>query len=160
MISYDEANFIIEKEFDKLDLQIENINLLDAINRVLAADIISDINFPPFTNSAMDGFAITFNPAIKKWKVIGEISAGNFQDYQLGDGLAVSIMTGSKLPETADTVIPIEDVIIENDTVILKEMASFKKLAQPAVKEWLAGELGDEAVWIEKLDAAVNAAMK
>ncbi len=41
-----------------------------------------------------------------------------------------------------------------------EEMASFKKLAQPAVKEWLAGELGDEAVWIKKLDAAVAEAMK
>ena len=143
MISYDEANFIIEKEFDKLDLQIENINLLDAINRVLAADIISDINFPPFTNSAMDGFAITFNPAIKKWKVIGEISAGNFQDYQLGDGLAVSIMTGSKLPETADTVIPIEDVIIENNSVSLKEDSPFEKGINVRLKgnDLLKGEI-------------------
>lgn len=41
-----------------------------------------------------------------------------------------------------------------------EEMASFKKLAQPAVKKWLAGELGDEAEWIEKLDAAVSEAMK
>ena len=127
MINYDEANSLIEKEFEKLVLQTEVINLLDSINRVLAEDIISDINLPPFTNSAMDGFAIKYNPAIKKWKVIGEISAGNFQDYQLGDGLAVSIMTGGKLPETADTVIPIEDVIIENDLVSLKEDTSFKK---------------------------------
>lgn len=41
-----------------------------------------------------------------------------------------------------------------------EEMAEFKKRAQPAVKKWLAGELGDEAVWIEKLDAAVAEAMK
>ena len=38
------------------------------------------------------------------------------------------------------------------------EMAEFKRLAQPAVKEWLRGELGDDAVWIDKLDAAVSAA--
>lgn len=38
------------------------------------------------------------------------------------------------------------------------DMAEFRKLAQPAVKEWLAGELGDDAEWIEKLDAAVAAA--
>jgi hypothetical protein len=40
------------------------------------------------------------------------------------------------------------------------ELAQFKKLAQPAVKEWLAGELGDDAVWIQKLDDAVAAASK
>lgn len=38
------------------------------------------------------------------------------------------------------------------------ELAEFKRLAQPSVKKWLAGELGDDAVWIEKLDAAVAAA--
>lgn len=42
-----------------------------------------------------------------------------------------------------------------------EEMAQFKKLAQPAVKKWLASELGDDAVWIEKLDDAVaNATMQ
>ena len=40
------------------------------------------------------------------------------------------------------------------------ELAQFKKLAQPAVREWLAKELGDDAVWIEKLDAAVAQATK
>jgi tripartite ATP-independent transporter DctP family solute receptor len=40
------------------------------------------------------------------------------------------------------------------------ELAQFKDLAQPAVKKWLAGELGADAVWIEKLDAAVKEASK
>jgi TRAP-type transport system periplasmic protein len=40
------------------------------------------------------------------------------------------------------------------------ELAEFKKLAQPAVKKWLAGELGGDAVWIEKLDTAVAEASK
>jgi hypothetical protein len=41
-----------------------------------------------------------------------------------------------------------------------EDLAQFKKLAQPAVKEWLAGELGADAVWIKKLDDAVTAASK
>ena len=40
------------------------------------------------------------------------------------------------------------------------ELAQFKKLAQPAVKKWLAGELGDDAEWIDKLDKAVMEASK
>jgi TRAP-type C4-dicarboxylate transport system substrate-binding protein len=40
------------------------------------------------------------------------------------------------------------------------DLAQFKKLAQPAVKKWLAGELGADAVWIEKLDAAIMEASK
>ena len=41
-----------------------------------------------------------------------------------------------------------------------EEMAQFQKLAQPAVKQWLAKELGDESVWIKKLEDAVEAAAK
>jgi hypothetical protein len=40
------------------------------------------------------------------------------------------------------------------------ELNQFKELAQPAVRKWLAGELGGDAVWIEKLDAAVAEASK
>ncbi len=54
-------------------------------------------------------------------------------------------------------------VVAEGMTVhspTAEEMAEFQKLAQPAVKEWLAKELGDEAMWIEKLEAAVAEASK
>ncbi len=57
------------------------------------------------------------------------------------------------------TKVAAEGMIVHSPTA--EEMAQFKKLAQPAVKEWLAGELGDDAVWIEKLDKAVaEASMK
>ena len=105
MIKYSEANSIIEKELLKLKLTTEEADLRDSTNRILAEDIYPDINLPPFTNSAMDGYAVHYNPDIKKWKIIGEISAGNYRDYELGNGLAVSIMTGGKLPEEADSSI-------------------------------------------------------
>lgn len=127
MISYEQANDIIEKEFESLKLQTEEVELLSSVNRVLAEDIISDIDLPPFTNSAMDGFAIKFSPDVKKWKIIGEISAGNFKDFEVGSGLAVGIMTGGKMPSTADTVVPVEDVIIENDSILLKDTLKLRK---------------------------------
>ncbi len=127
MITYYEANSIIEKELTNLKLETEEVDLADSTNRILAEDIYPDTNLPPFTNSAMDGYAVHFNPDIKKWKIIGEVSAGNYIDYELGNGLAVSIMTGGKLPEKADTVIPIEDVTIDNDSVIINEDAEYRK---------------------------------
>ena len=54
------------------------------------------------------------------------------------------------------TKVSAEGMMVHSPTA--DEMAQFKKLAQPAVKEWLAGELGDEAAWNEKLDAAVSKA--
>ena len=127
MTSYEEANEIISKEFSNYKLEIEEVDLSDSTGRILAEDIYSDIDLPPFTNSAMDGFAIKFKPDTTKWKIIGEISAGNFKEYNINEGLTVSIMTGGKIPDGADTIIPIEDIIIEKDTIILKENATFRK---------------------------------
>lgn len=127
MITYNEANSIIEKELQQLKIETEEVDLADCTNRILAEDIYSDINLPPFTNSAMDGYAVQFNPDIRKWKITGEISAGNYKNYDIGSGLAVSIMTGGKLPEKADTVIPIEDVTIEDDFVIINEDSVYRK---------------------------------
>jgi molybdopterin molybdotransferase len=127
MINYNEANSIIEREFKKLRLETETVDLINSINRILAEDIHSDIDLPPFTNSGMDGYAVQFNRDIRKWKIIGEISSGNYREFNLGNGEAVSIMTGGRMPQKADTVIPIEDVSLENDFIILKENTSFIK---------------------------------
>ena len=127
MITYSEANSIIERELLKLKLETEEVDLINCTGRILAENIYSDINLPPFTNSAMDGYAVKFNSGIRKWKITGEISAGNYQDYEIGNGLAVSIMTGGKLPEKADTVIPIEEVTLENDLIILNEDSVYRK---------------------------------
>lgn len=127
MIKYSEASSIIEKELYRLKPETEEVDLINSTNRIIAEDINSDINLPPFTNSAMDGYAVKFNHDINKWKIIGEISAGNYKEYDIDTGLAVSIMTGGKLPEKADTVIPIEDVTIENDSIILNEDSVYRK---------------------------------
>jgi len=127
MISFNEAENILKNEFGKLNLQTEQIDLLNSVNRILAEDIVSDINLPPFNNSAMDGFAIHFNKDVSEWKIIGEIPAGNFNEIIIDDNSAVSIMTGSKLPKDCDTVIPIEDVDVKADKIYLKEGARFAK---------------------------------
>lgn len=127
MISYSEAYKIIRAEFQKLKLHTEEVDLLNSLNRILAEDIYADVNLPPFDNSAMDGYAVKFNPDNKQWKIIGEISAGNFSQFTLDDDSAVLIMTGGKLPENTTAVIPVEDVIIENGYVNLAEGKSIKE---------------------------------
>lgn len=143
MISYSEADSIIEKEFGNLKLDTEEIDLTKSTNRILAEDIHSDIDLPPFTNSAVDGYAISFNQSIKKWEIIGEISAGNYKSYDINTEQAVSIMTGGKLPEAADTVIPIEDIEVENDSIILNENVFYRKgmNVRQAGNDLLKGEI-------------------
>ncbi len=127
MIFYNDAQKIIQTEFAKLKLLTEQIDLVGSVNRVLAEDVYSDINLPPFDNSAMDGFAIKFNGSVKKWKIIGEIPAGNYDSFNIDFESAVSIMTGSKLPDDCDTVIPIENVEVKDNIVFLKEGVRFAK---------------------------------
>lgn len=126
MINYNEALEIIKQEIEKLTLQTEEVDILESFNRILAEDVIADVDLPPFDNSAVDGYAIKYSDR-KEWKIIGEISAGNFSSFNLTENDTVLITTGSKLPVNADTIIPVEDVEINGNLLKLKENAFFKK---------------------------------
>lgn len=127
MIQYSEAVRIVKKEFSGIKLQTERVNILDSLNRVLAEDIYSDTPQPLFTNSAMDGYAVKYRTAVKKWKVIGEISAGKFKNFKPGSNEAVMIMTGSRMPDFADTVIPVEHIILKGNEISLADGNEIKR---------------------------------
>ncbi|MFA5804434.1 MAG: gephyrin-like molybdotransferase Glp [Melioribacteraceae bacterium] len=126
MLSYREANNIIENEILKINLEIEEVDLLDSLNRILAEDVFADVSLPQFDNSAVDGYAVKYNSEILKWKIIGEITAGNFNEIDVDENSAVLIMTGSKIPSACDTIIPVEDVTTENGFVKLTGNTKYK----------------------------------
>src|SRR5437762_11188980 len=83
------------------------VALLDALGTTLAANVVADRDVPPFRNSAMDGYAVmaadvSTAPAILT--VVGEITAGGMPSRALVRREAMRIMTGSPLPDGADTV--------------------------------------------------------
>ncbi|MEW6702641.1 MAG: gephyrin-like molybdotransferase Glp, partial [Bacteroidota bacterium] len=128
-----ETNNIIEKEILKINLETEEVDLLDSLNRILAEDVYADLNLPQFNNSAVDGYAVKYNPGIGrgeseilKWKIVGEITAGNYNEIDVDENSAVLIMTGSKIPSACDTVIPIEDVAIKEGFVELTRDIEYK----------------------------------
>jgi len=127
MISFDEAYKIIEKGFNEVKPETEKVLLERSLHRTLAEDVIADVDLPPFNNSAMDGIAVKYNENINEWKIVGEISAGNYEEFELNENCAVTIMTGSRLPEFCDTIIPIEDIDLNKDTASLKENTKIKK---------------------------------
>ncbi len=124
---YSEALEIIKSEFKKIPQGLESLSLSDSLNRILAEDVYADVDQPPFNNTAVDGYAVVFNDQIKQWKLIGEISAGNFQIFALDNNSAVLIMTGSQIPEECTTVIPIEDVEVVGTTIQLRSGAKYFK---------------------------------
>lgn len=125
MLKYHEALQIIFDEASLLKPKAEAVDILLSLNRIIAEDIFSDIDLPPFNNSAMDGYAFRFSN-LNEWKIVGEISAGNFSEYQLANDEAVLITTGSKLPSSADSVVPLEDVEILGNKIKLKSDSKIK----------------------------------
>jgi molybdopterin molybdotransferase len=88
-------------------LPSEQVQLADALGRVLAADVASDVDLPPFDASAMDGFAVQAGPAAEL-AVVGESRAGRPAERPLGPGEAMRISTGAAVPEGAEAVVPVE----------------------------------------------------
>lgn len=126
MKSYSEAYQIIKDEIQKIEISFEEVSLLDSLNRVNSEDIFSDENLPSFDNSAMDGIVINFCEGITEWEIISEISAGNFKKIHIGSDNAAMIMTGAKIPDGGNTVIPVEDLTIDNNKAILKQGSKIK----------------------------------
>ncbi len=92
----------------------EQVALLAALGRVLAADIISPISVPAHDNSAMDGYALRgadlASEAPTTLAVVGTVYAGRPSDTVPGPGQCIRIMTGGVMPAGCDSVIPQEHV--------------------------------------------------
>ena len=93
--------------------RIESVTLDQAINRILAHDLLSPINVPAADNSAMDGFAFNGDCLSDSnneltLQVIGTAYAGKPFEGKVGQGECLKIMTGALMPKDCDTVIPQE----------------------------------------------------
>jgi molybdopterin molybdotransferase len=99
----------------------EEVSVFDALDRVLALDVVSPISVPPHDNSAMDGFA--FNSALLlpgqplKLRVAGTAFAGKAWAGSLQADQCLKIMTGAIMPAALDTVVPLEFVKVDGDAV-------------------------------------------
>ncbi|MTI49816.1 MAG: molybdopterin molybdotransferase MoeA [Firmicutes bacterium] len=116
VISVGEAKERLLKRVKNKYLKIETINLVQALNRVLAEDIVSDINVPEFNRSTVDGYAIQSKdsygatetvPSLLNYK--GEVSMGTKTDLEVNPGEAVYVPTGGMIPNGADSVVMIEN---------------------------------------------------
>ena len=105
----DKARQAIRACLDVIE-EVENLKIRDALGRVLAQEIVPQINVPAHDNSAMDGYAVRFSDLEKPLKEIGTALAGKPFAGKLGPGECVRIMTGAVMPQGADTVV-IQEVV-------------------------------------------------
>lgn len=98
-------------------LPAETVLLTAAIGRVLAQDVAATCDQPPFTASAMDGWALRSADAPGALVIVGESAAGHGYEGVLGAGQAVRIFTGAALPAGADTIVIQENADRQGDHV-------------------------------------------
>jgi molybdopterin molybdotransferase len=122
MMSVDEAVAIIASRVTSVR-EVETVALDAADGRVLASDISAPLPLPPFTNSAVDGYAVRssdLSQGEQSFPVAGRIQAGASAGEAIRPGHAVRIFTGAPMPEGADTVFMQEDVRLDqNGAVVL-----------------------------------------
>jgi molybdopterin molybdotransferase len=91
-------------------LTTETVSINDGLGRVLAEDIVSDTNVPPFANSSMDGYAVRAEDVAQvpiSLRLVMDIPAGASPQGMLGSKEAARIMTGAPMPNGADTIVPL-----------------------------------------------------
>lgn len=151
MISVDEARERILEHFHPLEP--EKVPILEALDRVLAEDIYSDIDIPPFANSAMDGYALQAkdteeasreSPALLR--VVADLAAGYTTEVEVEPGTAIRIMTGAPIPPGADAVVRFEETSEGlrgswGPTVEVYKEVSPRENVRPAGEDIRRGEL-------------------
>lgn len=123
MTSFDEARNIILDAVSTIGA--ERVHLLDAVGRVLAEDMVAPRDMPLWNNSAMDGYAVTVADCLTlpcKLRVSGFLPAGTKVDVtNIPRGCAIKIMTGAPIPQGCDAIIPVEEVVVDGQDILLME---------------------------------------
>lgn len=123
LVSYQEALATIIDTCIKTE--IIKVPVEKSLNYVLAEDVVSLVNIPPFDNSAMDGFAVKYSDVCKAGAVLnvkGIIAAGAAPLTEgFNDGDCYQIMTGAAVPAGTETIIPVEQSLLKGDQVTFAE---------------------------------------
>jgi molybdopterin molybdotransferase len=121
MIHFDESIEMIQN-IEINNYKTKKLYLVDALGYVLAEDVVADHNSPEFPTSAMDGYAIIHEDMTLGTLKVGSINpAGSALKDEVIGGTCIKTFTGSLMPHGADTLIPIENVEVDGDEIIIKE---------------------------------------
>ncbi|WP_315928957.1 gephyrin-like molybdotransferase Glp [Mesorhizobium sp. SP-1A] len=145
LMPVDEAAAVLAARLGAVD-GIETVPLVSADGRTLAGDIVAPLPLPPFTNSAVDGYAIRGAdlPSLshETFVVVGRLQAGDAVTAGVGSNQAVRIFTGASMPQGADTVFMQEDVRPDGDDhVVLPPGLKRGANTRPAGEDVAAGQV-------------------
>jgi len=131
LVSFNEAKQILKRNFSPKPVGIEKVPLSKAHNRILARDILSPIDVPPFDRSTVDGYAVkaadTFGADENQpitLKLCGHVTIGAPPSIVVEKGAAVETVTGAPLPKGADAVVMLEYAIQRKNNVSMHRPVS------------------------------------
>jgi molybdopterin molybdotransferase len=141
MISFETSMNMLEL-LDGVALRSEQLFLDDALGRVLAEDIVAEANDPAVPMAAMDGYAVVHSDlAHGRIAIIGDNPAGNPEAVAVEPGLCIKTFTGAMMPEGADTLIPIENVTVEGEQIVIDESVPEGFSVRPVGESYRRGEV-------------------
>ncbi len=115
-------------EYFRGPLGSERVPVHESEGRVLAENIVSNVNIPPYPSALMDGYAVRAQDTIAasegkpiKLRVIGTLKLGEKREFKVRSGEACYIPTGAFLPSGADAVIKVEDVKVQGDWILISK---------------------------------------
>ena len=148
VVSFDEARHLVELHAAGVRPgEIETVDLLAGLGRVLAEEIVADRDFPPFARATRDGYAVRAADLAEvpaRLEVVGEVKAGDWPEPGLcsvGRGQAVGIMTGAPLPAGADAVVMVEHTSPADRAVEVQRSVKAGENFVPLGAEARAGQL-------------------
>lgn len=139
VVSMEEAIRITQTEFSSYEIGTEKLNISDCLGRVLAQDIISSENVPPFDRSTVDGYAVLSSDTFGAGESIpsmlsltGEILMGEEAKDTVSGGECIKISTGGMLPEGADSVAMVEhtEQMIDGTCLVYKAVSPFQNVTK------------------------------
>jgi molybdopterin molybdotransferase len=129
-------------------LEPESVSLAAALGRVLARDVLSPLDLPPWDNASMDGYAVhavdvahASAPTPVELPVVETIAAGSAASRPLGRGEAMRIMTGAPIPAGADSVIRVEDTDRGDVRVTIRSARDAARNVRPRGEDLEAGAI-------------------
>jgi molybdopterin molybdotransferase len=144
MLSYEEARRTVIEQIGKKrgPRAVGTVDVWNALGLVLAQEVKTDREYPPFDRSTRDGYALRSIEAVPgaELQCVGEIKAGDAVTKPLSIGTCVQIMTGAALPPGADAVVMIEHTQRNGDVVRFERAAQAGQNIVPRRSEAAAGQ--------------------
>ena len=132
VVSVEDAKRMISENFKEYKLALEEVDILESLDRVIGEDIYSHIDVPDFNRSTVDGYAIVSNDSHgasdsipSMLQIVGEVKMGKRADKKISPGSAIYVPTGGMIPDGADSMIMIENTEkLDGNTLLINRPVS------------------------------------